>query len=179
MSRIRPDEHHLIRRADCRARHRPFGSLSPAAAASAQARTAVSRVVDQKALGIIVTVEFAGQFAQIRGDQMRREFARSYRELRGKRREAAQQRFLVGARERRKIRIANASTICGGHRDPRLLHHRCHARMRVLDVVDRILLGLRLARGRCRRRTRVSALRESEEEAHGVAADLVDPVRAA
>ena len=69
-------------------------------------RVANRRVVDEKALRIIVTVEFLRQILQVERQLVRREFARRSGDLVGKVGEAAQQRVLVLADERRHVGVA-------------------------------------------------------------------------
>src|SRR5436305_14225608 len=65
-----------------------------------QARTPQRRIVDQEALGIIVTVKFAGQALEVERDLVRRELLRRAGDLAREIRDAPPQRLLVRAGQR-------------------------------------------------------------------------------
>ena len=154
---------------------RPLRSTCPVAAASASRARCDAPVVDQEPLGIIVTVEIGGQVLEVEGDQVRREFARGGRELRREIGEAAQQRFLVGARRAARGPRRRSAPRRRVARDARLPQHRRDARVRVLHVVDGVLLGLRAGEVDVEDELAVGLARH-QEEAHRVAPDLVDQV---
>ena len=62
-----------------------------------------SLVVDEEALGIIVTVEFARQILEVVRDLVRRQVARRARDLAGKVGDPAKQRLFVRAGQRREV----------------------------------------------------------------------------
>ena len=88
----------------------PFASTIADGDDEREAREPQSRVVDEEALGIIVTVEFAGQILEVVRDLVRRELARRARELAGKVGDPPQQRLLVRTRQRRQSRRSRART---------------------------------------------------------------------
>src|SRR5215475_15286932 len=81
ISRVRArSSSHLVRRAD--AQHsQTVPYRLPGGARESEPGTLGRGIVDEETLGIIVTVEFRGQFPQIGRHEMRCEFARSRRKF--------------------------------------------------------------------------------------------------
>ena len=84
----------------------PLRNTCPTATISASRAWRKCGVVDEKALRIIVTVEFLRQILEVERELVRREFTRGERDLVGKIGKAAQQRRFVRADERRHVGVA-------------------------------------------------------------------------
>ena len=154
---------------------RPLRSTCAGRDHQREARTLQRLVVDQEALGIIVTVEFAGQILEVERDLVRREVARRRGDLAGKVGEPAQQRLLVRARQRREVGVGERAPAHRRARCPPAAAPTRRARARTA----RSRPGsprTASARGRCRTRTRVSALRETRKKRTASRPDLVDQV---
>ena len=137
-------------------------------------RESLAFIVDEKTFRIIVTVEFLRQIFEVERDEMRCEIAGGNGELRRKIGQPPQQRVLVTACQRREI------DLCQPRRrfvkgDAGLLQHRAHARMRVLNVVNRIIFRLRTREIDIENELGIGLARY-EEEADRIAADFVDQV---
>ena len=119
-------------------------------------------------------MEFLRQIFEVERDEMRCQIAGGNGELRRKIGQPPQQRVLVTACQRREI------DLCQPRRrfvkgDAGLLQHRAHARMRVLNVVNRIIFRLRTREIDIENELGIGLARY-EEEADRIAADYVAQV---
>ena len=108
---------HLVRCADSQHGESVFHDL-PRCGDERKARLLRRGFIDQKSLSIIVTVEFRGQFLEVRRHEVRRELARGELELGGESGQPPQERLLV--RDSSAARARHR-----GQRGPPLARRRC------------------------------------------------------